>query len=111
MAVYAEETFGPLASIIRARDYEDAVRLANDTSYGLSSAILTRDIQKAFDFALRVEAGAVHINDNSFDDDPNAPFGGMKDSGSGRENGRYSVNDMTELKWITVQLGERRLPF
>ena len=111
MAVYAEETFGPLASIIRAHDYEDAVRLANDTSYGLSSAILTRDIQKAFDFALRVEAGAVHINDNSFDDDPNAPFGGMKDSGSGRENGRYSVNDMTELKWITVQLGERRLPF
>ncbi|KAF1043771.1 aldehyde dehydrogenase family protein [Xylophilus sp.] len=111
MAVYGEESFGPLASVIKAQDYEDAVRLANDTAYGLSSAILTRDIQKAFDFALRVEAGAVHINDNSFDDDPNAPFGGMKDSGFGRENGRYSVADMTELKWITVQQGERQLPF
>lgn len=53
----------------------------------------------------------VHINDNAFDDDPNAPFGGFKDSGYGKENGRYSIEDMTELKWVTVQLGERPLPF
>jgi len=111
MEVYNEESFGPLASVLEARDYEHAVELANDTSYGLSSGIVTNDLQKAFDFALRVEAGAVHINDNSFDDDPNAPFGGQKDSGYGRENGRYSVADMTELKWITVQLGQRQLPF
>lgn len=111
MTVYAEESFGPLTSILKARDYEHAVELANDTGYGLSSGIVTNDLQKAFDFALRVEAGAVHINDNSFDDDPNAPFGGMKDSGYGRENGRYSVADMTELKWITVQLGQRQFPF
>src|SRR5476651_2524119 len=111
MEVYNEESFGPLASIFEARDYEHAVELANDNSYGLSSGIITNDLQKAFDFALRVEAGSVHINDNSFDDDPNAPFGGFKESGHGKENGRYSVHDMTELKWVTVQLGERQLPF
>ncbi len=111
MEVYNEESFGPLAAIYEARDYEHAVELANDTSYGLSSGIVTNDLQKAFDFALRVEAGSVHINDNAFDDDPNAPFGGFKNSGYGKENGRYSVADMTELKWVTVQLGERQLPF
>ena len=110
MEVYGEETFGPLVSILKANDYEHAVELANDTSYGLSSGIVTNDLQKAFDFAMRVQAGSVHINDNSFDDDPNAPFGGFKDSGHGKENGRYSVHDMTELKWVTLQLGERHFP-
>lgn len=111
MTVYKEESFGPLASIYEARDYEHVLELANDSRYGLSSGIITNDLQKSFDFALRVQAGSVHINDNSFDDDPNAPFGGVKDSGHGKENGRYSVQDMTELKWVTVQLGERQLPF
>ncbi|SFB01553.1 4-hydroxybenzaldehyde dehydrogenase [Pseudomonas sp. NFIX10] len=110
MAVYDEESFGPLVSIYKAKDFEHAIELANDTSYGLSSGIVTNDLQKAFDFALRIEAGSVHINDNSFDDDPNAPFGGFKDSGHGKENGRYSIHDMTELKWITLQLGERAFP-
>ena len=111
MEVYNEESFGPLAAVYKADDFEHAIELANDTSYGLSSGIVTNDLQKAFDFALRVDAGSVHINDNAFDDDPNAPFGGFKDSGYGKENGRYSVADMTELKWVTVQLGERQLPF
>ncbi len=111
MEVYNEESFGPLAAIYKAQDFDHAVEIANDTSYGLSSGIITNDLQKAFDFALRVEAGSVHINDNAFDDDPNAPFGGFKDSGYGKENGRYSIADMTELKWVTVQLGERPLPF
>lgn len=110
MAVYNEESFGPLVSIYMAKDFEHAVELANDTSYGLSSGIVTNDLQKAFDFALRIEAGSVHINDNSFDDDPNAPFGGFKESGHGKENGRYSIHDMTELKWVTLQLGERAFP-
>lgn len=111
MAVYNEESFGPLAAIYKADDFDHAVDISNDTSYGLSSGIVTNDLQKAFDFALRVDAGSVHINDNAFDDDPNAPFGGFKDSGYGKENGRYSIEDMTELKWVTVQLGERPLPF
>jgi len=111
MEVYNEESFGPLAAIYKARDYEHAVELANDTSYGLSSGIITNDLQKAFDFAQRIEAGSVHINDNAFDDDPNAPFGGFKGSGYGKENSRYSIADMTRLKWVTVQMGERPLPF
>lgn len=111
MLVSDDETFAPLVSIYRAKDYEDAVALANDTYYGLSSGIITNDLQKAFDFSMRVEAGSVHINDNSFDDDPNAPFGGFKGSGHGKENGQYSIQDMTKLKWVTVQLGERPLPF
>lgn len=111
MKVSDEETFAPLVSIYRAEDYEQAVELSNDTYYGLSSGIITNDLQKAFDFSLRVEAGSVHINDNSFDDDPNAPFGGFKGSGHGKENGQYSIEDMTKLKWVTLQMGERPLPF
>ena len=110
MAVHRDESFGPLAAIYRARDYEHALELANDSAYGLSSGIVTNDLQKAFDFALRIDAGSVHLNDNAFDDDPNAPFGGVKDSGHGKENGRYSVADMTSLKWVTLQLGQRPLP-
>lgn len=84
MLVSDDETFAPLVSVYRAKDYEDAVTLSNDTYYGLSSGIITNDLQKAFDFSLRIEAGSVHINDNSFDDDPNAPFGGFKGSGHGK---------------------------
>ncbi|RXJ51208.1 aldehyde dehydrogenase family protein [Gelidibacter gilvus] len=111
MKVFDDETFAPLVSVYRAKDYEDALAKANDTYYGLSSGIITNDLQKAFDFSLRIQAGSVHINDNSFDDDPNAPFGGFKGSGHGKENGQYSIADMTQLKWVTVQLGERPLPF
>ncbi len=111
MLVSDDETFAPLVSIYCAEDFEETIELANDTYYGLSSAIITNDLQKAFDFSLRVEAGSVHINDNSFDDDPNAPFGGFKGSGHGKENGQYSIEDMTKLKWVTLQLGERPLPF
>lgn len=110
MDVFRDETFGPVASVYKAHDYEHAVLLANDSAYGLSSGIVTNDLQKAFDFALRIDAGSVHLNDNSFDDDPNAPFGGFKDSGHGKENGRYSVADMTVVKWVTLQLGQRQFP-
>lgn len=111
MLVSDEETFAPVVSIYCADNYEETIELANDTYYGLSSGIITNDLQKAFDFSLRIEAGSVHINDNSFDDDPNAPFGGFKGSGHGKENGQYSIEDMTKLKWVTLQMGERPLPF
>jgi len=111
MEVYREETFGPLVSIIRARDAEHALEIANDSCYGLSSAVITNDLQRAFDLALRLEAGMVHINDSSIYDEPHVPFGGIKDSGFGREGGRWSMEEMTETKWITVQLGQRHFPF
>lgn len=111
MKVYGEESFGPITSVIRAADSEDALRIANDTSYGLSSAVMTNDLQKAFDLALRLEAGMVHINNCTVADEPHVPFGGVKNSGVGREGGRASMDEMTELKWITTQLGKRGFPF
>jgi aldehyde dehydrogenase (NAD+) len=111
MRIYHEETFGPVVSILRAEDSEDALRIANDTSYGLSAALITNDLQKAFDLSLRLESGMVHVNDCTISDEPHVPFGGVKNSGFGREGGRYSMEEMTELKWVTIQMGKRQFPF
>ncbi|CAA7625580.1 Vanillin dehydrogenase [Candidatus Terasakiella magnetica] len=111
MAVYRDETFGPLVSIIRAKDSEEALHIANDSNYGLSSAVITNDLQKAMDLSLRLEAGMVHVNNCSILDEPHVPFGGIKESGMGREGGRWSMEEMTETKWITIQLGQRHFPF
>ena len=111
MRIHTEESFGPVTSIMRVADAEEALAVANDTAYGLSSGVITNDLQKAFDLALRLEAGMVHINDTTVTDEPHVPFGGVKNSGVGREGGRYSMEEMTELKWITIQLGQRQFPF
>jgi vanillin dehydrogenase len=107
MRLYGEESFGPVATVYRARDAEHALELANDTSHGLSSALITNDLQKAFDLSLRLDAGMVHVNDCTVSDEPHVPFGGVKGSGTGREGNLYSIEEMTELKWVTFQLGER----
>ena len=111
MAVYREESFGPVVSVIRASDHEHALEIANDTAYGLSSAVITNDLQKGMDLALRLEAGMVHLNDCTCYDEPHVPFGGIKESGFGREGGRWSIEEMTEVKWITIQMGKRHFPF
>ncbi len=111
MVVFREESFGPLVSVIKAADSEEALRLANDSCFGLSSALITNDLQKALDLSLRLEAGMVHVNDSSVMDEPHVPFGGIKDSGMGREGGRWSMEEMTETKWITIQLGKKHFPF
>ncbi len=111
MRIFGEESFGPITSIIKAGSSEEALAIANDTSYGLSAGLITNDLQKAMDLALRLESGMVHINDTTVSDEPHVPFGGIKNSGVGREGGRYSMEEMTELKWITVQLGQRQFPF
>ncbi len=111
MRIYSEESFGPITSVIKVDSAEAALEVANDTSYGLSSGVITNDLQKAFDLALRLEAGMVHINDTTVADEPHVAFGGIKNSGVGREGGRYSMEEMTEMKWITVQLGQRQFPF
>jgi aldehyde dehydrogenase (NAD+) len=111
MRLYDEESFGPVTSIYKASDFEAALEQANDTSYGLSSSIVTNDLQKAMEFALRSESGMVHINDTTISDEPHIAFGGVKDSGFGREGGMASIAEMTEVKWITMQLGKREFPF
>ena len=111
MSIYGEESFGPVTSVLRADDFEHALFLANDTRAGLSSAVITNDLQKAMDFALRSESGMVHINDATISDEPHIDFGGVKDSGFGREGGMASMAEMTEVKWITIQQGKREFPF
>lgn len=111
MRIYYEETFGPVASIIPVNDEKEALDVANDTTYGLSTGVITRDLEKAIFLAEGLEAGMVHVNDGSIDADACCPFGGCKESGQGREGGRYSVDKLTELKWVTFLKAKRALPF
>jgi acyl-CoA reductase-like NAD-dependent aldehyde dehydrogenase len=104
MTVCREETFGPVTSIYPVADFEEAVRRANDTEYGLSAAIFTRDINRALQFSQRVRAGMVHINAPTLHDEPHVPFGGVGDSGFGREGTDIDIDTLTEWKWVTVQL-------
>lgn len=104
MTVCREETFGPVTSIYPVADFEEAVRRANDTEYGLSAAIFTRDINRALQFSQRVRAGMVHINAPTLHDEPHVPFGGVGDSGFGREGTDIDIDTLTEWKWVTIQL-------
>lgn len=98
---YSEELFGPVASIIRARNEEDAVRIANDTDYGLGSAVFSEDLDKAEEVAGKLDAGCCFIND-LVRSDPRLPFGGIKDSGYGRELSHYGIKEFVNIKTIYV---------
>lgn len=111
MALFREESFGPQVSITRVKDTEEAIRLANDTEYGLSAAIFTRDIAKGLELAKRIESGICHINGPTVHDEAQMPFGGVKASGYGRFGGKAGIDAFTELRWITVQLTPRQYPF
>lgn len=104
MTVCREETFGPVTSIYPVASFEEAIARANDTQYGLSAAIFTRDITRAFQFSQQVHAGMVHINAPTLHDEPHVPFGGVGDSGFGREGTDIDIDTLTEWKWITIQL-------
>ncbi len=103
--LWREESFGPIASLVAARDFDHAIEIANDTAYGLSAAVLTRDVRKAMTAARRIRAGAVHIGTHAFQSDALAPIGGFGMSGIGKSGGRYSTEEFTELKWVSVDLG------
>jgi vanillin dehydrogenase len=111
MELFREESFGPQVSITRAKNTEDAIRLANDTEYGLSAALHTKDIAKGIELARRIETGICHINGPTVADEPQMPFGGVKASGYGRFGGKAGIDAFTELRWITVQLTPRHYPF
>lgn len=104
MTVCKTETFGPVTSIYPIDSYEEGLKRANDTEYGLSSAIFTKDIGRAFHFARNIEAGMCHINGPTIHDEAHVPFGGNGESGVGREGTDADMEAMTELKWVTVQL-------
>ncbi|HTR47654.1 MAG TPA: aldehyde dehydrogenase [Verrucomicrobiae bacterium] len=103
MRIYHEESFGPAKPIVVANDAEDALRIANDTPYGLSSAVFSRDVNKALRIAEKLEFGICHINGATVHDEPQMPFGGEKDSGYGRFGGRAGLDEFTELRWVTIR--------
>lgn len=110
MRIYHEETFGPVASVIRFSDQDEAISIANDTEYGLSAAVFSCDVTRALAVARRIETGICHINGATIHDEPQMPFGGMKASGYGRFGGRAGIDEFTELRWITLQDGRREYP-
>lgn len=110
MQVYSEETFGPIAVLIPVSDIEEAIEVANDTRYGLSAGVITRDMNKGLEIAERVESGIFHINDQTVNDEPQVPFGGCKDSGYGRFGGKAALEEFTELRWISMQRTPRQFP-
>jgi acyl-CoA reductase-like NAD-dependent aldehyde dehydrogenase len=102
MRVYAEESFGPVVSIVPVDGVDEAVRVANDTEYGLSASVFGQDVPRAFDVARRIESGMCHVNGTTVHDEAQMPFGGVKASGFGRFGGRAALEEFTELRWITV---------
>jgi len=106
-----EETFGPVLAVEVAGSADEAVERANATSYGLAAGIITSDPDKGFALAQRLESGIVHVNDQPVGDEPQMPFGGVKDSGWGRFGGQAVIDEFTELRWITLQSGTHPFPF
>jgi acyl-CoA reductase-like NAD-dependent aldehyde dehydrogenase len=111
MRLFDEESFGPVVSVIRVDGEAEAIRVANDTEYGLAAAVFSRDIARALSVARRIESGICHINGPTVHDEPQMPFGGMKASGYGRFGGKAAIDEFTELRWITIQTGPRAYPF
>jgi vanillin dehydrogenase len=111
MRIYGEESFGPVVAIVRVGSVDEAVRVANDTEYGLAAAVFGRDIAHALKVAKRIESGICHINGPTVHDEAQMPFGGVKASGYGRFGGKAAIAEFTELRWITVQTGPRHYPF
>ncbi|MEP6908413.1 MAG: aldehyde dehydrogenase [Pseudoxanthomonas sp.] len=103
MRIYREESFGPVVAIIRADGDEQALQIANDSEYGLSAAVFTRDIARGLRLAKRIESGICHINGSTVHDEAQMPFGGVKGSGYGRFGGRAGIAEFTELRWVTIE--------
>ncbi|MFF1297035.1 MULTISPECIES: aldehyde dehydrogenase family protein [unclassified Streptomyces] len=110
-ALLHQEVFGPVAFLIPVDGEEEAVRVVNDTPYGLSGAVHTASIERGVNFAKRIDTGMFHVNDGTVHDEPIVPFGGEKSSGVGRLNGETMLDSFTTLKWISVQHGRSRFPF
>ena len=111
MSVARNEMFGPAVCIIPFDSPEEAIRIANDSPYGLSGAIHTRNVEYGAEWAKQIDAGMVHVNDGTINDEPLVAFGGEKASGVGRLNGRWALEEFTTLKWVSVQHRPRHYPF
>ena len=110
MNIYRDESFGPVVAMIRARDEDHAVELANDSEYGLSAAIFTRDIAKGLKLARKIHSGICHVNGPTVHDEAQMPFGGVGASGYGRFGGRQGIESFTETRWITFETQPGHFP-
>jgi len=106
MDIYYTETFGPVSTLIEVDSVEEAIRVANDTEYGLSASVFSRDLSKAIQIARRIESGAVHINGMTVHDENSLPHGGWKKSGYGRFGSRYGFDEFLQTKTITIKFNE-----
>jgi acyl-CoA reductase-like NAD-dependent aldehyde dehydrogenase len=110
MDIYAEESFGPVTTMVRVGDVEEAIRVANDTEYGLTSAIFTRDVGLAMQIAQRLDFGCCHINGPTVNDEAQIPLGGMKSSGYGRFGGTAGIHEFTEVQWVSIEDPHQHYP-
>ncbi|MCK9381390.1 MAG: aldehyde dehydrogenase [Sulfuritalea sp.] len=110
MRLYSEESFGPVAAIMRFASIDEALALANDTEYGLAAAVFGKDVTRALSVARRIESGICHINGPTVHDEAQMPFGGVKSSGYGRFGGKAAISEFTELRWITIQTEPQHYP-
>lgn len=111
MRAYHEESFGPVISVIRVKNDEQALYVANDTEYGLSASVFSRDFPRAMKMAKHIESGICHINSATVNGEAQAPYGGTKSTGYGRFDGRAVIDEFTELRWITVAPNQVQYPF
>ncbi|ERJ38929.1 putative VANILLIN dehydrogenase oxidoreductase protein [Burkholderia sp. AU4i] len=110
MQLYADESFGPVVTVQRVDGDAAALAAANDSEYGLSAAVFSRDIARAMQVAKQIESGICHINGPTVHDEAQMPFGGVKASGYGRFGSKASIAEFTDLRWITVQTAPRHYP-
>ena len=111
MAISQEEIFGPVCCVETARGEDHAIELANSANYGLSAGVFSEDIRRGYRVATRLRTGIVHVNDQSVDDESQAPVGGVGDSGYGKFGGQAGIDSFTTLRWLTMQMGRREFPF
>ncbi|HAI96985.1 MAG: dehydrogenase [Cycloclasticus sp.] len=111
MRAYHEESFGPVISIIRIKDDEQALFVANDTEYGLSASVFSQNFPRAMKIAKKIESGICHINSATVNGEAQAPYGGTKSTGYGRFDGRAVIDEFTELRWLTVAPNQVHYPF
>ncbi len=111
MSVSQEELFGPVVCVIPFETEEEAIDIANNTRFGLSGAVHTSNLERGVELAKKVHTGMIHVNDLTINDEPIVAFGGEKQSGIGRLNGEWSLEEFTTLKWISVNYGQRNLPY